>query len=78
MTIRYDAFGAPITSTVHEPMVESYGRGYSPPTPAELTVTCTCGEWEFFSQESAGGGLEAWGDDFQTHVERAENGDPES
>lgn len=78
MTIRYDAYGAPITSTVHEPMVEHYPRTLE--QPAELTVTCTCG-WDWFSQEGAGGGLESWGDAFEAHTDEAvrlENGDPES
>lgn len=66
-------------TTTHDPIVEAYPRTLE--QPAELTVTCTCGGWEFFTQESAGGGLEAWGDDWDDHVaesERLENGDPDS
>ena len=41
----------------------------SPETePAELTIECSCGEWEFFTQESVSGGLEAWGADFEAHL----------
>lgn len=60
----------------HDPIVEAYAGTHW--QPGEITVTCTCGGWEFFSQESAGGGLEAWGDDWQDHLDDIENGDPES
>lgn len=79
MTIHYDSCGAPITETIHEPMVEHYPRTQE--QPAELTVTCVCGDWDWFSQEGAGGGLESWGDAFEAHTDEAvrlENGDPES
>lgn len=79
MTIRYDGYGAPITETIHEPIEQAYpGTRWQP---GEVTVTCTGCDWEFFSQESAGGGLESWGDAFEAHIDEAvrlENGDPES
>lgn len=53
-------------TTEHLPLVEAYPR--TSITPAEVTVTCTCG-WEWFSQESAGGGLEAWGPAYEAHIE---------
>ena len=37
--------------------------------PEEITVYCTCGEWEFFSQASAGGGCDTgFLPDFEAHV----------
>ena len=37
--------------------------------PEELTVYCSCGEWEFFSQASAGGGCDTdFLPDFEAHV----------
>ena len=37
--------------------------------PEEITVYCSCGEWEFFSQASAGGPCDtAWGPDFEAHA----------
>lgn len=68
-------------TTTHDPIVEAYpGTRWQP---AEVTVQCTADDcdWEFFSQESAGGGVEPWGDDWDEHVavvERLENGDSES
>ena len=36
--------------------------------PEELTVTCSCGEWEFFSQASAGGPCDTdYWPDFEAH-----------
>lgn len=43
-----------------------YPRSYDPPAPAERTIVCTCG-WEFFTQESAGGGLEDWQSYWEDH-----------
>ena len=43
----------------HYPIVPPLG--YSPGTlesPEEITVYCACGEWEYFSQASAGGGCD--------------------
>lgn len=38
-------------------------------SPEELTVYCACGEWEFFSQASAGGMCDTdWGPDFEAHA----------
>ena len=38
-------------------------------SPEEITVECSCGEWEFFSQASAGGGCDtAWRADFEAHA----------
>ena len=51
----------------HYPIPYPYPRTET--SPAELTVICSCGEWEFFTQESAGGGLEAWGADFEAHAQ---------
>ena len=49
----------------HDPVVRSWGRiGLSP---AEVTVTCSCG-WVFESQESIGGGVEPWGDAWDEHL----------
>ena len=79
MTIHYDGHGAPITETIHEPYAQYWPRTET--TPAEVFVQCVCGDYEFTSQESAGGGVESWGDDYQSHVDEAvrrENGDPES
>lgn len=56
----------------HEPIVIGYpGTQF---TPAEVTVTCDhpdC-DWDFFSQESIGGGVEAWGDAWDEHIEEIE------
>ena len=60
----YDGFGARIND--HYPIPHHYPRTET--EPAELTIECSCGEWEFFTQESAGGGLEAWGADFAAHL----------
>ena len=70
MTVKYDTFGAPITETVHEPIVDHWPRTET--TPAELAVTCVCGGWEFTSQESIGGGVEPYGAAFEEHVEEME------
>ena len=51
----------------HEPDVRPFPRiGFSP---AEVTVTCSCGGWSFESQESAGGGVEPWGNAWAEHLE---------
>lgn len=54
----------------HYPIIPRHG--YFPGSleqPEEITVYCACGEWEFFSQASAGGGCDtAWGPDFEAHV----------
>ena len=56
--------------TQHEPYLPPHG--YFPGTleePEEITVYCSCGEWEFFSQASAGGSCDtAWGPDFEAHA----------
>lgn len=53
----------------HDPLVSAYPRtGWSP---AEVTVECSCG-WCFESQESIGGGVEPWGDAWDTHLEEVE------
>ena len=37
--------------------------------PEEITVVCSCGEWEFESIASAGGACDtAWGPDFEAHL----------
>ena len=37
-------------------------------SPEEITVICSCGEWEFESIASAGGACDtAWGADFEAH-----------
>ena len=65
----YDGFGARIND--HYPI-----RHYYPGTqesPEEITVACSCGEWEFESIASAGGACDtAWGPDFEAH-EREES-----
>ena len=64
----YDGFGARIND--HYPLIPD--NGYFPGTleePEEITVVCSCGEWEFFSQASAGGACDtAWGPDFEAHL----------
>lgn len=52
----------------HDPIVEAYqGTRYQP---AEVTVTCAAEgcDWSFQSIESAGGPVEAWGDDWAEHL----------
>ena len=50
----------------HEPDVRPFPRiGFSP---AEVTVTCSCGLWDFTSQESISGGVEPWGEYFEDHL----------
>lgn len=56
--------------TQHEWYIPKGGRFYgSLEQPEEITVYCTCGEWEFFSQASAGGGCDTnFLPDFEAHV----------
>ena len=57
----------------HEPDVRPFPRiGLSP---AEVTVTCSCGGWSFESQESAGGGVEPWGEHFEDHLTAVQLGE---
>ena len=44
-------------------------------SPAEVTVTCSCGGWSFASQESVGGGVEPWGDAWDDHLEEVAQDD---
>ena len=38
-------------------------------SPEEITVVCSCGEWEFESIASAGRPCDtAWGADFEAHI----------
>lgn len=54
----------------HEPYIPKHGYfAGSLEQPAEITVLCTCGEWEFSSQASAGGPCDTdWGPDFEAHI----------
>ena len=56
--------------TQHEWYIPRGGRFYgSLEQPEEITVYCTCGEWEFFSQAGAGGGCDTgFLPDFEAHV----------
>ncbi len=60
----YDGFGARIND--HYPIPHHYPGTQE--SPEEITVICSCGEWEFFSQASAGGGGQEWGADFEAHL----------
>ena len=64
----YDGFGARIND--HYPIPHHYPGTQE--SPEEITVICSCGEWEFFSQASAGGGVQEWGPDLEAH-EREES-----
>ena len=64
----YDGFGARISD--HYPIPHHYPGTQE--SPEEITVICSCGEWEFFSQASAGGGVQEWGPGFEAH-EREES-----
>ena len=61
----YDGFGARISD--HYPIPHHYPGTLE--SPEEITVVCSCGEWEFESIASAGGACDtAWGPDFETHI----------
>ena len=61
----YGGFGARIND--HYPIPHHYPGTQE--SPEEITVICSCGEWEFFSQASAGGACDtAWGPDFEAHA----------
>ena len=60
----YDGFGARIND--HYPIPHHYPGTQE--SPEEITVICSCGEWEFESIASAGGPCDtAWGPDFEAH-----------
>lgn len=56
--------------TQHDPIIPP--GGYFPGSleqPEEITVYCSCGEWEFESIASAGGPCDtAWQADFEAHA----------
>ena len=53
--------------TQHYPIPHHYPGTHE--QPEEMVVQCTCGEWEFFSQASAGGGCDTdFLPDFEAHV----------
>lgn len=53
--------------TQHSPIPHYYPATLE--TPEELTVYCSCGEWEFESIASAGGPCDtAWQADFEAHA----------
>ena len=54
----------------HYPIIPRHGHfPGSLEQPEEITVYCACGEWEFFSQASAGGGCDTdFLPDFEAHV----------
>ncbi|UVY83820.1 hypothetical protein NLU66_16660 [Brachybacterium sp. NBEC-018] len=44
MTILYDGYGAPITSTIHEPIpLKHHGTYGDRPTPWQVSYECVCG-----------------------------------
>ena len=50
----------------HYPIPYHYPGSYE--QPEEMVVHCACGEWEFFSQASAGGDCNTdWAPDFEAH-----------
>lgn len=50
----------------HDPDVRPFPRmGLSP---AEVTVACSCGRWDFTSQESISGGVEDWAGYWEDHL----------
>ena len=54
--------------TQHYPLdIQSWPRTLE--QPAEFYIRCACGDWEFSSQESAGGPCDtAWQADFEAHL----------
>ena len=70
----YDGFGAYIPA--HYPHVKHYPGNLE--SPAEITVTCSCEQWEYFSQASAGGGCDTnYHDAYEEHVKAMEGNDDE-
>lgn len=61
----FDGFGAPYGD--HYPNVQSWPRTET--TPAELYVSCACGEWSFESQENIAHGIESWRDEWNDHMD---------
>lgn len=66
----YDGFGARLTDPAHVPYVQHF-KG-TQESPAEIEVRCSCGEWDYFSQASAGGGCNTdWEGSWGSHLESA-------
>ena len=59
---------AAMRPTQHYPLdIQSWPRTLE--QPAEFDIRCACGDWEFSSQESAGGPCDtAWQPDFEAHI----------
>ena len=58
---------AAMRPTQHYPIPHHYPGTLE--SPEELTVYCSCGEWEFESIASAGGPCNtAWQPDFEAHI----------
>lgn len=65
----YDGFGARINA--HYPIPTYYPGTLE--QPAEITVYCACGQYEYFSQASIGGGCDTdWHDDYEKHLQEVD------